>query len=125
MTKLTHLGCTNLQVAKPGLYSLTAPTTPLDTLSPSSFFPTGHYRDSLVNSYCILLGKFPESLSISSVCIIYKRHYYRRVHYYTKNDSIYDLSFVGWQFTKSIIFLFNIYEVMNYLSKNYLTLLNW
>ena len=45
------------QIAQVGSFSTSFTMPSLGTLSPEKFFPNGHHRDTLTNTYCVLLGK--------------------------------------------------------------------
>ncbi len=45
------------QIAQLGSFSTSFTMPSLGTLSPEKFFPNGYHRDTLTNTYCVLLGK--------------------------------------------------------------------
>ncbi|XP_060578320.1 uncharacterized protein LOC132735396 [Ruditapes philippinarum] len=55
-----HLFASNAifsRVAKPGVFNTARVSRPLHTLYPYMFFLSGHYRQTMVNSYCVVLGR--------------------------------------------------------------------
>ncbi|KAH3770915.1 hypothetical protein DPMN_172214, partial [Dreissena polymorpha] len=44
-------------IAQLGSFSTSFTMPSLGTLSPEKFFPNGHHRDTLTNTYCVLLGR--------------------------------------------------------------------
>ncbi|XP_053386739.1 uncharacterized protein LOC128550851 isoform X2 [Mercenaria mercenaria] len=94
-----HLFASNIifsRIAKPGIYSTSVRHTPLERIRPEMFFPTGHHRQTLVNSYCVILGRILVTLKeFSWLGPVLPAHIYHpfQVHM-SQKSSVYQLPII-------------------------------